>query len=144
MANYYQMSVSYDKVQENGTEKKVTERYLVNALSLIEASSRFQEYIEPFISGEFEISEGKKYKVAEIFKSQKADADRYYRFKVLFITLDEKTGQEKATANFYLVHAESFHDAVRVFDEEMKQCYADFVISSVAETPIMDIVEVTL
>ncbi|MCM1152304.1 MAG: DUF4494 domain-containing protein [Muribaculum sp.] len=137
MALWFECKVRYDKMQENGTVKKVNEPYLVDALSFTEAESRIIEEMKPFISGDFSISAVKKTKISEIFFNE--DGDRYYMTKVNFITLDEKSGVEKKTATFILVQASDFADAHSKFMEGMKGTMGDFEISSLSETPLMDV-----
>lgn len=67
MALYFECSVRYDKIQQNGKVKKVTEKYIVDALSFTEAETRITAAISPFISGEFTIPAIKKTKIAEVF-----------------------------------------------------------------------------
>ena len=93
MANWFECKIRYDKMQENGAVKKVTEPYLVDALSFTEAEARIIEEMKPFISGEFSVSAVKRSKIAEIFRDD--SADRWYLVKVAFITIDEKTAVEK-------------------------------------------------
>ena len=87
MALWFECKVRYDRMQENGSIKKVNEPYLVDALTFTEAEARIIEEITPFISGEFSVSAVKKTKISEIFFDE--TADRYYMVKVNFITLDE-------------------------------------------------------
>lgn len=56
MSKWFECKVRYDKTQENGTIKKVTEPYLVDALSFTEAEARIIEELTPYISGEFEVA----------------------------------------------------------------------------------------
>ena len=90
MANWFECKVRYDKLQENGAAKKVTEPYLVDALSFTEAEARITEEQKPFISGEFEVSAVKRCKIAEIVLQEDEEADKWYLVKVGFITVDEK------------------------------------------------------
>ena len=60
MANWFECRVKYDKMLENGMQKKVTEPYLVDALSFTEAEARIIEEVSPFISGEFSVSAVKR------------------------------------------------------------------------------------
>ncbi|MBR4929376.1 MAG: DUF4494 domain-containing protein, partial [Bacteroidaceae bacterium] len=92
---WFECKVKYDKTMENGLIKQVTEAYLVDALSFTEAERRFLEEIEPFMSGEFMVTDIKRAKIAELFESNDGLADRWFKCKVAFITLDEKTGAEK-------------------------------------------------
>ena len=137
MANWFECKVRYDKMQENGSVKKVTEPYLVDALTFTEAEARIIEEMKPFISGDFSISAVKKTKVSEIFFDD--TADRYYMTKVNFITLDEKSGVEKKSASFILVQASDFEGALRRFTEGMKGSAADYEVASITETMLMDV-----
>lgn len=137
MALWFECKVRYDKMQENGTIKKVNEPYLVDALTFTEAEARIIEEMKPYISGEYSISSEKKTKISEIFFNE--GGDRYYLVKVNFITLDENTGIEKKTVSQILVQATDFEDAVEKFKEGMKGSMADYEIGSIAETMIMDV-----
>ena len=124
---------------ENGMTKKVTEPYLVDALSFTEAEARIIEEMTPFLSGEFTVSDIKRANYSELFNCEEETADRWFKCKLLFITLDEKSGAEKKTSTQILVQASDLRDAVKRLDEGMKGTMADYVIASVAETPIMDV-----
>lgn len=139
MHNWFTCKIRYEKVSENGMNKKVTEPYLVDALSFTEAESRIIEEMTPFISGEFEVSGVAKANYNELFPSEEESADRWFKCKLWFITLDEKTGVEKRTASNVLVQASDLRDAIKKLDEGMKDTLADYVIASVAETAIMDV-----
>lgn len=135
--NWFECKVSYEKTMENGLQKKVSEPYLVDALSFTEAESRITEEIKPYISGEFTISDIKRARLNEIFFNDAGD--RYYRVKVFFITLDEKSGAEKKTAVQMLAQASDIKEAIAVVEEGMKGTMADYTIATVAESPLMDI-----
>ncbi len=92
MSNWFECKVRYDKLQENGSVKKVTEPYLVDALSITEAVARITDEMAPFISGDYSVSSAKSTKIAEIFWDD--SADKWYLVKVAFITIDEKTSAE--------------------------------------------------
>lgn len=137
MALWFECKVRYDKMQDDGSVKKVNEPYLVDALTFTEAESRIIEEMKPFISGDYSISSEKKTKISEIFFNE--GADRYYLVKVNFITLDENSKSEKKTLSQILVQAYDLEDAMAKFKEGMKGTMADYEISSVAETMIMDV-----
>ena len=135
--NWFECKVSYEKMMENGVQKRVTEPYLVDALSFTEAEARIIEEMKPFISGEFNVLDIKRARIAELFFNEKGD--RYYRFKVLFISLDEISGAEKKTAVQMLAQATDIKEAIAVLEAGMKGTLADYVIASVTETLIMDV-----
>lgn len=137
MANWFECKVRYDKIQENGASKKVTEPYLVDALSFTEAEARITEEQRPFISGEFSVSAVKRTKISEIFFNE--DGDRWYLVKVAFITIDEKTAAEKRAVSQILVQASTFKQAFENFTEGMSGTMADYEIVQISETPLMDV-----
>ncbi len=139
MNNWFLCKIRYEKTMENGMQKKVTEPYLVDALSFTEAEARIIEEISPFITGEFTVSDIKRANYSELFASDEMTADRWFKCKLLFITLDEKSGAEKKTSTLVLVQAADLRDAVKKLDEGMKGTMADYQIAAVAETPIMDV-----
>ena len=140
MHTWFTCKISFTKVMENGMNKKVTDAYLVDALSFTEAEARIIEEMTPYISGEFSVADVSKARYSEIFfADDDINASYWYKVKLAFITLDEKTGSEKKTFTNVLVQAPDFRDAVRRLDKGMKGSMADYIIVSVAETPIMDV-----
>ena len=126
---------------EDGLQKKVVEAYTIDALSFTEAEQRIMEEMSSLISGEFTIKDIKIAPYKEIFFSDEEMADRWYKTKLQFITIDEKTAKEKRSAVNYLVNAGTLNGAVKNIDEVMGGTMVDYVISSVAETPLMDVYE---
>jgi hypothetical protein len=139
MHTWFECKIRYEKVMENGMQKKVTEPYLVDALSFTEAEARIIEEMTPFISGEFTVSDIKRANYSELFPSDEESADRWFKCKLIFITLDDKSGAEKKTSTQVLVQAADLRDAVKKLDEGMKGTMADYQIASVAETAIMGV-----
>ena len=137
MAMWFETSVSFDRVQENGLVKKVTEKNLFDALTFTEAEARTIEEITPYISSEYTVKAAKRTKIAEIFFDE--NADRFYLVVTAFVTFDDKTGAEKETLTQILVQASDFDGAVAAFKEGMKGTMADWKIKSVAETPYMGV-----
>ena len=142
MANWFECKVRYDKLMENGMQKKVNEPYMVDALSFTEAEARIIEEVTPFISGDFSVSAVKRTNISEIFWDD--SADKWYHVKVNFITIDEKSAVEKKTTSHILVAATDFKGALDNFMEGMKGTMADFEIASIAETTIMDVYKAKL
>ena len=139
MHTWFECKIRYERVMENGMNKKVTEPYLVDALSFTEAEARIIEEMTPFISGEFTISDIKRANYSELFPCDEESADRWFKCKLIFITLDDKSGAEKKTSTQVLVQAADLRDAVKKLDEGMKGTMADYQIASVAETAIMGV-----
>lgn len=140
-ANWFETKIRYEKTMEDGLQKKVSEKYVVNALSHTEAEERIIEEMSSYISGEFDVKGIVPASYTEIFFSDDANADRWYKAKLQFITIDERTEKEKRSNAYYLVQAATFDAAVKGIHEVMGGTMIDYVIASVAETPIMDVFE---
>jgi len=140
-ATWFECKVRYEKVMENGLQKKVTEQYVVDALSFSEAEQRIIEEMSAYISGEFEVTDVKKAQYKEVFFDDAEMSDRYYKAKLMFITIDEKTDKEKRSNVNYLVQAGTLNGAVKNLDEVMGGTMIDYVIAAVAETTLMDVFE---
>ena len=140
-AIWFECKIAYEKVMEDGLQKKVSESYVVDALSFTEAEKRIMEEMSSFISGEFTIKDIKIAPYKEIFFSDEELADRWYKAKLEFITIDEKTEKEKRSAVNYLVQAGTLKGAVGNIESVMGTTMIDYVIASVTETKLMDVFE---
>ena len=140
-AIWFECKIAYEKVMEDGLQKKVSESYVVDALSFTEAEKRIMEEMSSYISGEFTIKDIKIAPYKEIFFSDDELADRWYKAKLEFITIDEKTEKEKRSAVNYLVQAGTLKGAVGNIESVMGTTMIDYVIASVTETKLMDVFE---
>ena len=136
---WFTCKVKYDKTQEDGLIRTVTENYMVDALSFTEAEETIIKEMEPYMSGEFVVSDIKRSRIAELFDSDDLTADRWYRVKVGFISIDEKTEKEKVIYQQDMVLAKSLQEAVEVLDKNMQGTLGDYRIASVTETNILDV-----
>jgi len=178
-AEWFICKIRYDKVMDDGVQKKVTEQYVLDALSFSEAEARIILEMKQYISGEFDVVEIDRCAFKEVFfadwaetvietnaenlekavrrkdktaidkhfnesleeKAAKGYDTRWYKSKLNFITIDERTAKEKKTSVYYLVQAGSFEGARKNIDEAMGGTMIDYVIASVSETAIMDVFE---
>ena len=138
---WFTTKVKYQKTQEDGTEKMVSETYVVDALSFTEAESSIIDEMSVYVSGEFHVSGITKAAYNEIFFSDVDDDDKWYKAKLQFVTIDEKTEKEKRSNVNYLVQAKSLARALRYVDEVMGKTMIDYDTVAIAETPIMDVFE---
>lgn len=134
---YIETAARYDKMMDNGSTKKVTESYLVDALSCTEAEARVIDELTPYVSGDLSVTSAAKTKVSEVFLQY--TGDRLYKVKVNFITIDEKTAVEKKTGSYIIVPADSFADALHNFNDGMRGTMADYEIESITETKIVEV-----
>ena len=140
-AIWFEVKARYDKTMENGDLKKVTETYVVDALSFGEAEKRILEEMTSYVSGEVEVCALKIAPYKEIFFADSNMDDKWYVAKLAFITIDEKTDKEKKTRVCYLVNAGNINAAVKNIEEQMAGTMIDYDTFNVSETQILDVFE---
>ena len=138
MHTWFECKIRYEKVMENGMQKKVTEPYLVDALSFTEAEARIIEEMTPFISGEFTVSDIKRANYSELFPSDEESADRWFKCN-LFHHAGRKKRAEKRLPHRYWYRLPTCAMQLKKLDEGMKGTMADYQIGMVSETPLMDV-----
>lgn len=139
VSKFFEVKIQYQKMQEDGKEKKVTDQYVVEALSFTEAESRIAEEMAPYIDGDFGVVSEKIAPYNEIFLSDKSDDDKWFISKVAFITIDEKTAKEKKQTFRYLVQAATSELAMEYTKEMFSHGMSDYSIDSVQDTPTLDV-----
>lgn len=138
---WFETTVRYDRQAEDGGQKKVIESYVVDALSFAEAEETITREMDPYIMGEFEVKNITPASYGEVFFSDRETDDRWYKAKLSFITIDEKTEKEKRSNVTYLVQAANFNGAVKNIEEVMGTTTIDYVIANISETKFMDVFE---
>ena len=139
VSKYYEVKIQYQKMQEDGKEKKVTEQYVVEALSFTEAESRIAEEMLPYTDGDLDVVSEKIAPFNEIFLSDNSTDDKWFVSKVGFITLDEKTAKEKKQTFRYLVQAATSELALDYTKEMFSHGMSDYSIEAVQDTPTLDV-----
>ena len=140
VSKFYEVKIQYIKRQEDGKEKKLTEQYVVEAMSFTEAESRITEEMTPFIDGDFDVVSEKIAPYNEIFLSDNYYTDdKWFVSKVAFITIDEKTEKEKKQTFRYLVQAATSELALDYTKEMLSHGMSDYRIDAVKDTPTLDV-----
>ena len=140
-AIWFEAKIRYEKMMEDGCLKKVTETYVVDALSFGEAEKRILEEMTSYVSGEVEVCALKIAPYKEIFFADSNMDDKWYVAKLAFITIDEKTDKEKKTRVCHLVNAGNINAAVKNIEEQMAGTMIDYDTFNVSETQILDVFE---
>ena len=136
--SWFEVKISYEKEVEEG-RVKVTELYLLDALSFTEAEARIITEMTPFISGEFCVVSIKRANYLEVFGLVDGNGDKWYSCKLEFICIDEKSGKEKRTACNMLTSANDIDQAKTFLIEGMKGTLADYEVVAIKETKLMDV-----
>lgn len=138
MNNWYECKVKYQKVDEDGKQKAVSEIYMVDAVSFTDAESRITKELEQFAGlGEFNVASIKTTNYSELVP--KESGDRWFKCKAVFISFDEKSGKERRTSSNILVQANDVKDAFETLSKALSTSISDFTIPMIQESSIMDI-----
>ena len=140
-ATWFECKIRYEKMTEDGLPKKVSKVYVVDALSFSEADERITKEMSSYISGEFEIVDVKIAPYREVFFADDNLADQWFKAKLSFITIDERSNKEKRTSMMYLVNAGNISSAINNIDKVMSGTMIDYVTTSISATKIFDVFE---
>ncbi|SKB59333.1 DUF4494 domain-containing protein [Alkalitalea saponilacus] len=138
MHTWFECKVKYIKIDETtGKEKKVSEPYLVDAVSFTEAESRIHKELEQMIRGEFHVTNIRKADYSDIFPND--NADRWYKCKVAYVSIDENAGKEKKVSSQMLVMGNDLKEAYENLMDSLSGMTVDFEVTAIVESPIMDV-----
>lgn len=137
MNNWFEVKVKYEKIDERGAVKKVSEAYLVDAMTFTEAEARAIQELEPYLNGEFIMSGISRANYSDLFPFE--NSDRWFKCKVAYITIDEEKGTEKRKTSYVLVQANDVREAWDNLTTSMADSVVEYETSSIQETAIMDV-----
>ena len=142
MKQWFESTLQYEKDFGDGKLKKVKEVFLVDAINFGEAEARIIKEGRNLISGDFEVSSVKKEGINEMFKNE--EGGTWFKLKVNFIILDEVSGKEKQTKTVMYVQCLDIKDVMGKLTEGMKGTMSDWIVTSIAETKVLDVFEYDL
>lgn len=137
MNKWYTCKVKYNRYDDEGRFKTVTEPYLVDAVSFTEAESRIYEKVGDLVDGDFFVTTINKSNISDIFHFD--DTDKWYATKVKYISVDDESGKEKKITSNMLVAATNVKDAYEKIEEGLSTMLVPYDITSIVESPIIDI-----
>nr|DAS12027.1 MAG TPA: protein of unknown function (DUF4494) [Caudoviricetes sp.] len=137
MVAYYEVKVRYNRLVEDG-DRRVTETYLVNALSVAEAEARAITKLNPYVFyGDIEFVNVSASKYYELLLNEE---DYYYKAKVEVARMNEKTGRVSTSTLSLLINADSIEYAFIICKRRIGQSLEDFKLTSISECPIVGVI----
>jgi hypothetical protein len=136
MKTWFLCKVKYQKEDENGALKNVSEPYLLDAVSFTEAEARIYEKLGSTIRGEFYVTSINKSNIVDVFYYE--DADIWHKVKITYYVAEE-SGKEKKITNYMLLTA---HDVRQAYDrifESLHNMLVTFKVPEIVETPIVEV-----
>jgi hypothetical protein len=137
MQTWFECKVKYIKIDDDGRERKVSETYLVDAVTFTDAESRIIQQIEERVRGEFMVENIKKSNIIEIFPHEVGEW--WFKAKIGIVTIDEKAGKEKKINNYFLVAADDIKQALQRLEEGLSYILVPFQTTSLSVSPIIDV-----
>ena len=137
MNNWFTVKVKYTKQLETGALKRVSEPYLLAAMTFTDAEARIYEELGAVIKGEFNVVGISRTELHDIFSYD--DADVWYKCKVKYENFDADSEKSKMVSQNFLVSAGSVREAFDRMKESLATLQVDFEIPSIMVSPIVDI-----
>lgn len=137
MRNWYEVTVKYAKENEEGLLKKVSEKYILDAVSFTEAEATVYDRLGSVIRGDFTVSGIRKSNIEEVIYDDRVD-EGFYKCKVTYFVADELSGREKKVAKYILVTAFDILSAHEVVEESLKNMLVSYRITEIVESPILE------
>lgn len=141
IANYFESTVKYTKVNEDGREKKVSELYLIDAMSFTETEQKSCKELNTIAQVGYDITAIKKSKITEVIESNDENDDRWYKVKIAIIDADEVSGQEKVSFQYYLVAASNINRALENLEKSLSTFVVPYEIASLSDTKFIDVIQ---
>lgn len=137
MNNWFTVKVKYTKQLDNGTLKRVSEPYLLAAMTFTDAEARIYEELGAIIRGEFNVVGITRTEIHDIFAYD--DEDVWYKCKVRYENMDGNSEKPKKVTQNFLVSAGSVKQAYERIQESLSTLMVDYEIPSIIVSPIVEI-----
>lgn len=137
MQTWFECKVKYVKVDDDGRERKVSEVYLVDAVTFTDAETRIIQNVSTMVRGEFVVDNIKKSNIVEIFPHE--NGEWWYKAKIGIVTIDENAGKEKKINNYFLVAADDIKQALQRLEEGLSYILVPYQTTSLAISTIVDV-----
>ena len=132
----FEVGVRMERTLENGCQAKVLEQYVVDALSFTEAEASTIREASAY-GTIIDIATIKRSRCTELIGD--GSKEKWFKAKVNYITINEKTGKEKKTPNYYFVNADTITEAKNGIDDFFRGTIIDYSIATLDETNVLDV-----
>lgn len=137
MNTWFKVKVKYTKQLESGSFKRVSEPYLLSAMTFTDAEARIYEELGSFIRGEFSVMGITREDIQDIF--QYDDADTWFKCKISYDNIDDEGDKKRTVTQNFLVSAKTVKDSYERIEESLETLMLDYQIISIIASPIVEI-----
>ncbi|AFK02114.1 hypothetical protein Emtol_0963 [Emticicia oligotrophica DSM 17448] len=134
---WYQGKIRYQRVDEKDKTVKITEVYLVDAVSYTDAEARIYETVASN-TPDFQLVGLSRMRLHEVFFVDEG-SEKWFKVKVNFVSFDEKAQKEKRTAYNMLINADNPLLAYQLISERLGTV-EDYEITDINITNILEVV----
>jgi hypothetical protein len=137
MQNWFECKVGYLKIDDDGRERKVSENYLLDAVSYTDAEARAIQQLSTMVRGEFVVKKISQSNIIEIFPHE--NGEWWFKAKIAIVTIDERAGKEKKINQYFLVAADNIKQALQRLEEGLSYVLVPFTVTSIALSSVVDV-----
>lgn len=137
MQNWFECKMAYVKIDDDGRERKVSEVYLLDAVSYTDTEARIVQQIQTMVRGEFVVKKITPSNIIEVFPHE--SGEWWYKAKIAIVTIDEKAGKEKKINQYFLVAADDIKQALQRLDDGLSYIMIPYQVTSIALSSIVDV-----
>ena len=137
MQNWFECTLKCVRVDNDGRERKVSENYLIDAVSFTDAEARMTEQGQQITRGEFQVKNIRQSNVIEVFPAN--DGGYWYKAKISLVTIDERAGKEKKITEYFLVEAADIEEAFSALKDGLSYILVPYEVLSVSLTTVCDV-----
>lgn len=132
----FEVGVRMERTLENGAQAKVLEQFVVDAMSFTEAEATTTKEVSAY-GTITDIVTIKRSRCTELIGD--GSKEKWFKAKVNYITIDEKTEKERKTPYYYFVNAETIADAKNTIDVFFVGTMIDYSVATLDETKVLDV-----
>ena len=139
-ANWFEVKIKCTRVGEDGRERKVTELYLLDAVSYSEAEKRVIGVMEEMGHTAFNIVSLKPSRITEVVESRNENHDKWFRGTVDIIDVDGISGRERKQKTHFLVAGSYMDSALANLQKAVEPYVVPNEIVSLQDTAFVDVI----
>lgn len=137
---WFECKIKYEKGDDSGAVKKVTETYLVQAVTHAEAEINFAREMAQTVTTDNEIVSVRRVKIEDMIVSPTVADTWWWKARVSYLTTDGRSGAERRQTYTKMVQGDDFSDAVQLLYDSLKHEMANSEVLSIVKSNIIDII----
>ena len=137
MQTWYECKVKYLKIDQSGHERRVSDTYLLDAVSFTDAETRIYNEMKKLTNGEFKVANIKQSQITEVIAAD--SGEWWYKAKISLVTIDEEAGKVKKITNYILVMADDINQALNNLDSGLSYILIPYTVEAIQLSPIVEV-----